>query len=179
MDAVGNIQTLLSQGRFAAAMLSLSNLPLVKSRTLGIETLRLELLERTGNHTDADVLGTRLLRSRALTGSQQSVCEFCLGLIRWDRGQTQAAVAHFQRSVSKAVEDSDLWRTCWGQLRLLVSMSGQSADPATGRLLQDVRKNVVRLGDPMVSAALHIFLGEIEAKRGLLAVACRHTQLGQ
>jgi DNA-binding NtrC family response regulator/tetratricopeptide (TPR) repeat protein len=179
MEAVTHIQALLSQGRFAAALRSLADLPLVRSRAINIETLRLELLERTGNYAEADILATRLLRSRALTDSQQSVCEFCLGVILWDRGQTQTAIGHFQRSVSKAVGGGDLWRTCWAQLRLLVSTSGQAADPAAGRLLQDVRKNVVRLGDPMVSAALHIFLGEIEAKRGLLAIASRHTKLGQ
>src|SRR3954469_22541167 len=119
MDATGNIQALLSQGRFAAALTSLSNLPLVKSRTLSLETLRLELLERTGNYGEAEALGTRLLRNRALTGSDQSICEFCLGLILWDRGQTQSAIGHFQRSVSRAIDAGDLWRTCWAQLRLL------------------------------------------------------------
>jgi DNA-binding NtrC family response regulator/tetratricopeptide (TPR) repeat protein len=37
---------------------------------------------------------------------------------------------------------------------------------------------VIRLGDPLVSAAQHIFLGEMEAKRGLLHSARRHTNLG-
>jgi DNA-binding NtrC family response regulator len=179
MEAITQIQTLVGQGRFAAAWSALEQLPTFKSRALATEVLRLELLERTGKYVEAETLAIRLLKGRGLSGGQQSICEFCLGLVLWDRGRTQEAIERFQRAVAKAQAGNDLWRTCWAQLRLLVSTSGRTADPAVGRLLQEVRRNVVRLGDPVVSAALHVLVGEIEAKRGLLAMACRHTALGK
>ena len=179
MEAFGQIQGLISQGRFATALAEIDRLPLVRSKTLQAETLRVEVLERTGNYTEAESIAVRLLKNKALAPTQRSVCEFSLGLVLWEKGQTQAAIEHFNRAVSQGTEGGDLWRTCWAQLRLLVSLSGQSTGQAASRLLQEVRQNVVRLGDPVVSAALHVFLGEIEAKRGLLAITNRHTRLGQ
>lgn len=179
MEAFGQIQGLISQGRFATALAEIERLPLIRSRTLQAETLRLEVLERTGNYAAAESIAVSLLRNKALGAGQRSVCEFSLGLVLWEKGQTQAAIEHFNRAVSQGTDGGDLWRTCWAQLRLLVSLSGQSTGQAASRLLAEVRQNVVRLGDPVVSAALHVFLGEIEAKRGLLAISNRHTRLGQ
>src|SRR2546428_1202449 len=46
-------------------------------------------------------------------------------------------------------------------------------------LLGELRSNVTRLGDPQVSAAVHIYIGEVEAKRGFFRRALWHTRLGQ
>jgi DNA-binding NtrC family response regulator/tetratricopeptide (TPR) repeat protein len=62
---------------------------------------------------------------------------------------------------------------------LLVSVSGFADDSVAAPLLRDVRRNILQLGDPVVSAALHVLVGEIEAKRGLVASATRHTRIGQ
>jgi len=47
---------------------------------------------------------------------------------------------------------------------------------AATSLLTEIRSNVIRLGDPHTSAALHIMVAEIEAKRGLPESARRHTR---
>src|SRR5207244_5108518 len=49
---------------------------------------------------------------------------------------------------------------------------------AAAPLLADVRLNATRLADRRVTAALHVLVGEMEAKRGLLQSAERHTKLG-
>jgi DNA-binding NtrC family response regulator/tetratricopeptide (TPR) repeat protein len=46
-------------------------------------------------------------------------------------------------------------------------------------LLAELRSNATKLGDPHISAAVHIYVGEMEAKRGFLASALWHTRLGQ
>ena len=43
--------------------------------------------------------------------------------------------------------------------------------------MSEVRTNVIRLGQPMMAAALHVFVAQIEAKRGLLSIAKRHTDI--
>ena len=42
-------------------------------------------------------------------------------------------------------------------------------------ILSELRTNSIRLGDPRVLAALHVFVAEIEAKRGLTISARTHT----
>jgi tetratricopeptide (TPR) repeat protein len=42
-------------------------------------------------------------------------------------------------------------------------------------LLAEIRLNVTKLGNPHVTAALHVFVGEMEAKRGLYQGAFRHA----
>ena len=61
----------------------------------------------------------------------------------------------------------------------MVTLAGRSGPSAAVPILAATRLNVIRLGDPLLSAALHIFVGEMEAKRGLLESASRHTHLGQ
>src|SRR6185295_18273363 len=65
------------------------------------------------------------------------------------------------------------------RLRLWVVSSGRSGPQASLPLLARSRSDVLRLGDPLVSAALHVLVGEIEAKQGALQAARRHTVLGQ
>src|SRR3954470_13909970 len=117
MEAVPFVRNLFAQGRFSDALLELERLPQARIRTLEVETFRVELLERTGRYAEAEALAHRLLKGRALSGQQRSVCEFSLGLIVWDRGQTHQAIEHFQRAVAQAESSGDLWRLCWAQLR--------------------------------------------------------------
>ena len=67
----------------------------------------------------------------------------------------------------------------WCQLRLLMTVGDVSGPQTVGPLLAQVRANVVRLGDPVVSAALHVYVGEMDAKRGLISNATKHTEMGQ
>ena len=43
--------------------------------------------------------------------------------------------------------------------------------------MSEVRTNVIRLGQPMLAAALHVFVAQMEAKRGVLSIAKRHTSI--
>src|SRR5438045_6829484 len=60
----------------------------------------------------------------------------------------------------------------------MVVLAGRTNAAATAQAFQSVRTNVTNLGDPLITAALHILLGEMEAKRGLIESARRHTRLG-
>lgn len=177
-DPLARVLQLSSRGYYSAALSELNRLPLVKSRSPFAEPLRVELLERTGSHAEAEALALKLLRSRALPPSHRSLCEFSLGLILWEKGSTGEAVDCFKRAVMAATDADDLKATIWSQLRLLVSSAGMASGEPLPPLLKQIRHNVVKLGDPAVTAALHILLGETEAKRGLLGVANRHIRLG-
>lgn len=179
MDSLPAVSELIAKGRFSEALSLLERLPQIRTRTIEAETLRAELLERCGRYAESEPLARSILKGRSATDSQRSLCEFTLGMILWDRGETTLAIERFQRAVDHAERGDDLWRTCWSQLRLLISLSGRGPWTNASGLLTQLRLNVIRLGDPLVATAMHLFLGEVETKRGLLGSARRHTALGQ
>src|SRR5262249_30437779 len=50
---------------------------------------------------------------------------------------------------------------------------------ALGALLSEIRTLATRLGDPRCTAKLHLFVGVMEARRGLLSNARRHLELAK
>ena len=79
----------------------------------------------------------------------------------------------------RAVAAKDLNQSCWSQLRLMLAVAEFSGPQSAVPIFTQVRTDVLKLGDPHVSAALHLFLGEVDAKRGMLKSAERHAALGQ
>ena len=131
METLGNAYEFIARGRFTAAMSCLERLPVGRTTTLEAETVRAELLERVGRYDEAEDLSRRILRSRSISDTQRSVCEFSIGMVLWEKGETGAAIEYFQRAVTSAERGNDLWRTCWAQLRLFVSLSPRWT-PKTG-----------------------------------------------
>jgi DNA-binding NtrC family response regulator/tetratricopeptide (TPR) repeat protein len=67
----------------------------------------------------------------------------------------------------------------WAHLRLMLTLAEDAGPQAALVLLPEVRKNIVQLGDRQAMAALHIFLAEIETKRGLFDSVKRHLAIGR
>ena len=86
-------------------------------------------------------------------------------------------MSHLQRAAAIALASGDYERACWAQLWLLIVVSDHSGPDATVSLLAELRANTVRSADPVILAALHIFVAQMEAKRGLLSSAHRHIRL--
>ena len=178
MNPVQNSRRLIVDGRFNDALRCLESAPVQREIALDAEVLRAELLERTGRYSESRTLAESLIKTRRLSLAQRSACEFSLGLIDWDEGGTDASITHFQRSLKYASAADDSKRICWAEMRLMVVQAGRLGPVATARTLLAVRRNVMRAAEPSISAALHILIGEMEAKRGLLNSAKRHTELG-
>jgi DNA-binding NtrC family response regulator/tetratricopeptide (TPR) repeat protein len=102
-----------------------------------------------------------------------------LGYCAFEEGFIESATSHFQKALSTAERIGDLRAICSCQLRLMNVLADRSGHQAVAPLLAQVRRNVIRLGDSVTSAALHISIGELEAKRGFVGQAARHTTLGQ
>lgn len=180
MAGLKDVEALMREGRFSDALHSLAKAKPSARREerFGVDVLEAHLLERTGNQRQSRTLCERLLRSQGLTNVQKSTCEATLGIIANDRAEVESAIAHFQRAVSLAQSGKDLQQTCWSQLRLMLALADRNGPHGAIAVFADVRANVVKLGDPQISAALHLFLGEMEARRGLIHNASRHTKLG-
>ncbi len=170
---------LYSSGYFAQALSALSHPTAVRSADADVEVLRAELFERTGRYSESASLANRLLNARGTSKAHQSRCETVLGLIAWSTGHPDEAAAHLGKAAYKAQAAEDLHRLCWAQLRLMLVMADRQGIGGAMTAFTAARLSVTRLGDPIVTAALHIFVGEIDAKRGIHKSSRDHTSLGQ
>jgi DNA-binding NtrC family response regulator/tetratricopeptide (TPR) repeat protein len=178
MDVIAVTTELMSQGRFVQALRSL-DAGTVRGRRVTGDVLRTELLERIGHHGRSEALAEQLLKSKSTEGQERAACEFVLARIQLEAGRSELAILNFQRAISSAQQAGDIDRVCWSQIRLMSILSERSVQQATGALLSEVRHNAAKAGNAHIFAALHIYAGERDAKRGLLESANRHTRLGQ
>jgi DNA-binding NtrC family response regulator/tetratricopeptide (TPR) repeat protein len=178
MTPVATAETLVLKGRYSEALKVIDGRPVPGEDRIRAEVLKVEVLERIGEYARSRTSADRLLRGRQLNAVQRALCELALGYIAFDEGNVEEATTHFQRAVTAAKAGNDLRTLCWCQLRLMNVLAERSGQQAIATLLSQVRRNVTRHGDAVVSAALHILMGEMEAKRGLIDNAGRHTRLG-
>ena len=180
MSPLDEVLSLFRRGRFSEALTRLKATPIPADARLHADVVHAELLERLGQTPHSQQLIERIKRSRHLTLADQAVCEFVLGQIASEAtGHVDQALAHLWRAVSLARQANDLYRLCYAQLRLMVMLADSTGPQSVAALLAELRWNCLRLGDPHVSAALHVFLAEAEAKRGLVETASRHNELAQ
>ncbi len=178
MASLASAQALRQGGRFTEALRELDSTSLSREQNLPSEVLRAELLERVGRTGQAKALASSLLTRHRLSPSDKSACECVLGRGSLQEGDTEKAIAHFQRSATLAAEGNDLERLCRTQYLLMMIVSDRSGPDAVGPLLAEARANATKLGDPHITAALHLHVGEMEGRRGLLQSAERHANLG-
>ena len=101
------------------------------------------------------------------------------GRIAFEKGDTDLGIARLHRAVSLAIEGKDLERLCWAQITLLLILADRNGPQAVVPLLTELRLSTIKHGDPQTIAALHLFVGEMEAKCGNLRGAQRHAGVAQ
>src|SRR4051812_6601090 len=179
MGHLDNPFQLRQSGRFADALLALEAVPAWTRASTSSEVLHAELLERVGRYADARRVAETLLKSRKLTPSERSACHLVVGRVDSTDGNVQGTLANFQRAVSFAEIADDPDRSFWAQLRLFITVSEQSGPDAASAMLPTLRGTAAKTGDATVLAALHLFVAQAEAKRGLVRPAVRHLALAR
>src|SRR5580693_295274 len=178
MESLARASELKRLGRFAEALGVLARSEVAPADRQDADVLKADLLEQVGRYGQARALAHTLLRSRTLSPSQRSTCEFVLARIDREDGKLESSIVRLHRSVALAVQGKDPVRACWSQLRLLLLLAESSGPETVPAFLREIRSSIRKLGHPQLTAALHIFVGEMEAKRGLHRNAERHTRLG-
>ena len=177
MDMSRSAKQLALDGRFADAFRVLNESgPGADKRAHDV--LRLEVLERLGRYGQCRALAESLLRTKGLDPRDRGNCEFVIGLVELNNGNSADAVTRFHRAIALMTEAADLERRCWFQLRLMVTVADFSGPDRAASILADLRATATKLGLRHITAGLHIMVGEMEAKRGLLKSADSHTTLG-
>jgi DNA-binding NtrC family response regulator/tetratricopeptide (TPR) repeat protein len=177
MSSLERATSLANVGLFLDALRILDVGSIGRENKTDADVLRADLLERTGNHRDAAKLIDAILKSRTLREIDRWSCYLTLGRIAAEEGRFDVAAGHLQRSIRIALLEKDFARAAWPQLRLLIILFDASGQEAVGPLVSDLRANAARSGDPLVLAALHIHIGEMETKRGRLSSAYRQIGL--
>jgi DNA-binding NtrC family response regulator len=179
MSDLSRVENLQHAGLFSDALNLLATISVGRDIRVHASTLQMELLEKTGRYNESRALAKHLLEKQSLPLTYQSKCESVLAFIEAEEsGLKDKALKRLQRSLYLAERSQDLRQICWCQLRLISTVADVSGHLAAAPLIASARNNAIKLGDATVLAALHIFVGEVEAKRGLVAHATRHTNVG-
>jgi DNA-binding NtrC family response regulator/tetratricopeptide (TPR) repeat protein len=168
--------SLAAEGRFNEAFLLLDKNRPASGSTASWTVLRGELLERLGRFTQSKALLDTFLKSGRATFGELSSCEFTVGKIKWDEGETAPALVHLQRAVALAIKAGDLRQKCWANLWLLTLVADRSGPDAAVAILRDLRRDATKLGDARITSALHAFAAQVDAKRGLFRSALIHVK---
>lgn len=178
MSPLKDAKRLARSGYYSEAYHALDAATIERAERSQADVLRVEVLERLGHYDVAKAEAERLLKlSDRLHGGQRSACRVVIARAAVEAGEFDTARMHLQRAIGSALAAGDHERAFWAQLRLLLIVSDLSGPEAAVSLLADLRVSAARTGDPLIRGALHLFVGQIEAKRGLLTTAHRHVQV--
>src|SRR6185369_4655128 len=168
--------SLTLEGRFTQALAVLNDSQATHGSLGAWSVLRADLLERVGKSSQARNLIGAILKSDRRTLSERSSCEFTLGKITWEEGDTESSQAHLQRAVALAAKANDLHRKCWANLWLLTLVADRTGPDAALPILSEIRSDVIKLGDSRLMSAFHAFAAQMDAKRGLFRSALLHVR---
>src|SRR5438552_7410317 len=174
MAAIDDAKRLIRAGRFSEALTALNTGRIGTAERTAAKVIRVELLERLGAHTPARLGAEELLRLHKLTGRERTSCWSVLGRVESLSGHFDAAIRWYQKAVAIAEDNREYDSACWAQFRLLVLVTEHSGIEAGASLLAETRANATRTGDPLVMAALHVYVAQLEARRGSLVDGRRH-----
>jgi DNA-binding NtrC family response regulator/tetratricopeptide (TPR) repeat protein len=172
----------LRRGRFLEAFQALQGREPDDTDSLGVmfrSAILADVLQRLGKVTQAEEIAERVLASKKSSPGVSGRCLFVLGNVSRERGHADDAAQRFQHAISFAEAAGDSEGACWAELRLLATIGDRGAMSVATARLPEVRHRVNRSGDPSLLAALHLWVAEVETKRGLADVARAHIRQGR
>jgi DNA-binding NtrC family response regulator/tetratricopeptide (TPR) repeat protein len=178
-NSESTLKALVGIGRFAEALRLLQERIAGSKPTTELSLLEAELLEKLGAAAEAEGRATALLKRPGLSSAERSRCHLILGNESRDRGLLKVAVNQYQRALALAQQAEDRRQEVWALLRLLLAYADSGDLGAFAGILATVRKNIIALADPQLLTALHLFVAEAEAKRGLAENARHHIRVAR
>ena len=99
-------------------------------------------------------------------------------LIAKEAGQHREAIEFARECIRTANSEGSSLQVCRGQLALLSILLDQQGPAASESVATDVRRNIIRAGDPFLFAWLHALFAEFEARSGNGQRGARHLDAG-
>src|SRR5262249_46667683 len=143
--------------------------PIPAAARAAADVLKAELLERTDGRASVRAIVDRLLTVK-LTPDERTRCQIILARIDRESGDTSAGIKRLQKIVSGATEKrtEDPRLEAWALVMLTLYVAESSGPDATAPLVAKLRELLTRIGSGQLWAALHMCLGSIDARRGLI-----------
>ncbi len=172
---VAHARELARAGRFREA------LPLLPSTTTdpAVQVFKAEMLERNGRIKEARTLCDWLLAGKKIDSKSRARLLVTKGVIELEDGRPALSVEHLTQAREFAKKDRHTEELFWAEVRLLLAEFEQSPTKGFGSLLTDVKKHAIQIGDSVASIALHLFVSEIEAKKGALHNSRQHLKIAR
>ena len=165
----------LRLGRFAEAVSLLDETDLRDPQSGGILA---EALYGLGHAARARACAERTL-SRTSNQSVASRCLSTLAALDCDDGRVEQSMLLCQRAADAAQQAKDDGLFAVSTLELLERRCDRGGFSASLPLASLTRRAVTKVGDPQLSARLHISFGRLEGRAGHLERARRHFDLGR
>lgn len=177
--AVDQLHELIRSGHFVDALLFLhqSKRELTHIRPDWRDAIEADLLSRTGEYAAAASIADRLLHAKSTSPPARARAHLVLGDCARLSGRFQEAFDNYRRASGIAEQIDDVELLCWAQLRSLLIVEETGDRDAELGLLDSLKKNVLHLGNPHLTAATHECIAEVETRRGLLVSARQHLRL--
>ena len=175
MRCTPDVDQLVRTGHFAEALRELREVRMrPESHPLERAVLLAEVLLQTGPIEEAVNLANRLLRNEGITASFASRCLYVLGRAAYWRGQPIESHQRLVEAGRLAQQAGDMRQRCAARLAILATASDDWPAEAVAVFCQELRREVVQLGDPIRLMQLHIDMARLEARRGRIDAALRH-----
>ncbi len=169
---------LFAQGRAGDALRSLERVRRDPARApVESQVLLAEVLVAAGYEDEAWALATRLDQAAGLAKTLKARCKCVIGRLLYLRGRLQEALSTYRSAARIAEGAGDPVRRAVAELGMLSIASDTWSTGATQALGKEVRRSVIRVGDPRLLAELHIRLARHEAMHGNVDVATRHLRV--
>jgi DNA-binding NtrC family response regulator/tetratricopeptide (TPR) repeat protein len=174
------IEELVAAGRYLEALRAIRANPIASpNEQLARETLWAELAQYTGCDEEAIAHAQTVLDRKPLDQSLAARCHIAIGEVHRNAGQPGSAIESYRQALLAAQKAKDDRQQGLAELRMLLATADGPGLEAATAYVSTVRRHVARVGDPLVTCALHLYLGLIEAQRGLLDNAREHIRIGR
>ena len=166
MKTMNDVTQLRRAGRYLDALRALDNATSADLDQLSTRILKADLLEMVGHPSQATSIAERALKSTRISQSDRSRCLFIISKVLFEDGKTDDALSHLQRASSLAQKSGDLELLCWIFNKMMLVVAERSGPDSAAPIVAEIRRTTMRLGDPQMAALTHMYMGEMEGKRG-------------
>ena len=172
-----SLEQYVELGRMGDALRCLreSNSPTSTERDL----ILAEVCAVAGHPVDTKKLSEFLAFGKLATLEHSLRARTVLAQLQIDNGDARKAHALLCEIAKEAVA-AKLWKIrCWAELWLLTALGDFGSTSEIRNFLRQLRRHVIQLGDHRTSIALHLFVAEVESRRGVLDSSVEHVKIAR
>ncbi len=177
MDPLRQIRDQVRGGRFSEAVSAIQLVPTSGPWRYEALLLSSRALERLGRLSEAHHAARTVAEAKTCPKKAKIAAEYLLGRIALARGNVDRGLHHLQTCESLADAEGELETLLWSRIDLMRTVSQRAGRDAATPVVSLARVTATRLADAQLTAAFHVFLGEIDGKAGLLGSAERHSNI--